>query len=533
MMEDITGKQLNRYQVVEPLGEGGMAAVYKAYHPETDRYVALKILPRHFASDPEFVGRFEQEARLIAQLQHPHILPVFDYGEAEGYTYIVMPFVETGTVADLLRGVPLPMAQIRRIVSQVGDALDYAHSRGIVHRDVKPSNILIDERGNCLLMDFGIAKMVEGTSHFTQTGGVIGTPSYMSPEQGLGMMPDGRSDIYSLGVVLYQMVTGRLPFDAETPMAVAIKHIHDPLPPPRSVNPNMPEAIERVILKALTKEREDRYATAEEMIAALSATEKDVAATVKADATRRAETVIYPVKEPEPAQPEPPQISEPSLPAPVPPPNPKARPRWLTFGFILGGVGVLGLVAVAAVLGLLYFGTGLFGQPQEPEPTSTQVIQPTSAPEATAMSTLTLEPQPTLEPTAELQPAIILDETIYVYDAQGLEVLGSAGTWEDSTIVKRYDQAELVQDPKGIYGQVAKLAVHGYGHGEQTAEIVISLLIPYEVDIISIPVATSLNGPVDESDSQSGLEIGVAAGGETVWTFASFLMETEFGVPYV
>ena len=417
-MEDITGKQLNRYQVVAPLGKGGMAAVYKAYHPETDRYVALKILPKHFASDPEFVGRFEQEARLIAQLQHPHILPVFDYGEADGYTYIVMPFVETGTLAALLQGVPLPLTQIRRIISQMGDALDYAHSRGIVHRDVKPSNILIDERGNCLLMDFGIAKMVAGTKHFTQTGGVIGTPSYMSPEQGLGMKPDGRSDIYSLGVVLYQMATGRLPFDAETPMAVAIKHIHDPLPPPRSVNPNLPEATERVILKALTKERDDRYATAAEMVAALAATAKDDIETVKADPAKRAETVISPVREPEPAQPVPPVAPDPSTPAPVPPQKPKTRPRWLTFGFILGGIGVLGLVAVAAVLGILYFGTGLFGPPKEPEPIPTEVSQPTLIPEATspptATSELELTPEPTLEP---VKPAIILEDTVYVYDA--------------------------------------------------------------------------------------------------------------------
>jgi serine/threonine-protein kinase len=144
-MEDLTGKQLGKYRVVAPVREGGMAAVYKAYQAGMDRYVALKILPRHFASDPEFVGRFEQEAKVIAKLQHVYILPVHDYGEDEGYTYIVMPFVEKGALNDRLDDKPLPFDEIRRIISQVGEALDYAHSRGLVHRDVKPSNVLIDE----------------------------------------------------------------------------------------------------------------------------------------------------------------------------------------------------------------------------------------------------------------------------------------------------------------------------------------------------------------------------------------------------
>ncbi len=270
-MEDLSGKQLGSYQVVAPLGEGGMAAVYKAYQPGMERYVALKILPRHFASDPEFVGRFEQEAKVLAKLQHPHILPVFDYGQADGYTYIVMPFLESGDLTDLLSSQPLPLAQIRRIISQLGDALDYAHSRDLVHRDVKPSNVLLDERGNCLLMDFGIAKIVGGTAKFTATGGFLGTPAYMSPEQGLGRKLDGRSDIYALGIMLYEMATGRVPYKAETPMAVVVKHINDPMPLPRQVNPALPEAVERVILKALAKEPEDRYATAGDMVRALQA----------------------------------------------------------------------------------------------------------------------------------------------------------------------------------------------------------------------------------------------------------------------
>lgn len=264
-MEDLSGKQLGPYQVVAPLGEGGMAAVYKAYQPSMDRYVALKILPRYFASDPQFVGRFEREAKVIAKLQHPHILPVFDYGEEDGYTYIVMPFVEGGTLADSLRGQPLTLTQIQRVIAQIGDALDYAYSQGVVHRDVKPSNVLIDPSGNCLLTDFGIAKIVEGTAQFTRAGGTFGTPAYMSPEQIEGEKLDGRSDVYSLGVVLYEMATSRPPFRAETPPAIFVKHLLDPPPPPRTLNPALPEAVERVTLKALAKDREERYATAGDM----------------------------------------------------------------------------------------------------------------------------------------------------------------------------------------------------------------------------------------------------------------------------
>ena len=269
-MEDLTGKQLGRYQIVSPLGEGGMAAVYKAYQPGMDRYVALKILPQQYARDAEFTGRFEQEAKVIAKLQHPHVLPVHDYGEAEDYTYIVMPLVETGTLADLLRGdQPMELQRIRIIMTQLGDALDYAHSQGLIHRDIKPSNVLIDKRGNSLLTDFGIAKMVEGTKHFTQTGGIVGTPHYMSPEQGGGDPLTPQSDIYSLGVVLYEMVTGRVPFDAETPMAVVIKHMTDPLPPPSKLNPEVSPALESVVLKAMAKRPEDRFESAAAMVRAV------------------------------------------------------------------------------------------------------------------------------------------------------------------------------------------------------------------------------------------------------------------------
>jgi serine/threonine protein kinase len=268
-MEDLTGKQLGPYQVVAPLGEGGMAAVFRAYQPGMERYVALKVLPRQFAEDPEFSARFHREARILAQLQHPHILPVFDYGQVEGYSFIVMPFVPSGTLTDSLTGEPLPLPRIRQVISQVGDALHYAHARSLIHRDVKPSNILIDESGNCLLTDFGLARMVEASANLTATGTVLGTPAYMSPEQGSGRRIDARSDIYSLGITLYEMATGRVPYKAETPVAVVFMHASAPLPPPRKVNPDLPEAVERVILKALAKNPDDRYQTAEDMVAAL------------------------------------------------------------------------------------------------------------------------------------------------------------------------------------------------------------------------------------------------------------------------
>lgn len=269
-MEDLSGRSFGPYRIVAPLGAGGMASVYKAYQPAVDRHVALKVLPRHLAQDREFLARFEQEAKILASLQHPHILPVHDYGESDGFTYIVMPFIKTGTLAAVIDGHPLPLEQIRRVVSQVGDALDCAHARGLVHRDVKPSNILLDERGNCLLADFGIAKILEGADTLTATGGLIGTPKYMSPEQGMGDAIDGRSDLYSLGVVLYEMATGRVPFDAETPLAIVVKHIRDPLPLPSEVNPNIPDVLERMILRAMHKEPAERFGSAADMVARIS-----------------------------------------------------------------------------------------------------------------------------------------------------------------------------------------------------------------------------------------------------------------------
>jgi tetratricopeptide (TPR) repeat protein len=266
---DLIGRTLDgKYRIVGEIGQGGMASVFKAYQPALDRYVAIKVLPAQHALAPGFSERFVREARAVAQLNHPNILSVIDFGQDEGLSYIVMKYVAGGTLKDRL-GQPMKLAETVRIVGQIAAALDHAHGRGVLHRDVKPSNVLLDEGDWVQLADFGLAKMLVGDEGLTATGVGIGTPSYMSPEQGQGLPVDQRADIYSLGVVLYEMVTGRLPYSAETPMAIVIKHIYEPLPLPRQLNPALPEAVERVILKAMAKASTDRYASAGELARAL------------------------------------------------------------------------------------------------------------------------------------------------------------------------------------------------------------------------------------------------------------------------
>ena len=374
-MENLTGKQFGPYQIVAPLGEGGMAAVYKAYQPGMERYVALKVLPRNYADDAQFLARFQREAKLLAQLQHPHILPVFDFGQAEGYTYIVMPFIQSGTLTDQLKGTPVPLPRIRQIITQVGEALNYAHARGMIHRDIKPSNILIDESGNCLLTDFGLARMVEDAVNLTSTGTIMGTPAYMSPEQGSGSRIDARSDIYSLGVVLFEMATGRVPYQAETPIAVVFKHVQDPLPPARSINPDLPEAVELVILKSLAKNPEDRYQTAADMVraiqsavpesqifAAAATTIAQKPAAEPAPATASSSSVSEPPEEPAPAGAT--LVEEGMAPTMMsqPPKKRSGTPAW-----IWAVVGVV-LLAVIAGGGYLAFGRK-----------STSAVAPTAA----------------------------------------------------------------------------------------------------------------------------------------------------------
>ncbi len=275
-MQLAPGTELGPYRIVEQVGRGGMATVYKAFQAALSRYVAVKVLPAHLATQSNFEERFRDEAVRVAALRHPNIPAIFDYGTADGVTYIASDFVDGGTLADQL-GRPLPLDYTVALLTPLASALDYAHSRGIVHRDVKPSNVLLARDGNPMLTDFGIARMLAPDHSLTQTGMILGTPQYMAPEQGAGQTSSA-GDLYSFGVVAYHMLTGRVPFDAATPLAVVLAHQQDPLPLPRTVNPNLSAAVEAVLLKALSRAPDARFPTAGAMVKALAAAGDDVPA---------------------------------------------------------------------------------------------------------------------------------------------------------------------------------------------------------------------------------------------------------------
>jgi tRNA A-37 threonylcarbamoyl transferase component Bud32 len=271
-MSTLIGKTLGQLEVREQIGQGGMATVYKAYQPALDRFVAIKVLPASYAKDKTFRDRFVREARAVANLYHPHILPVHDFGEQDGTAYIVMEYVAHGTFKRrLVPQQPMPLGDALDLMLQAAQALECAHQHKIVHRDVKPANMLLRSDGFLLLSDFGIAKILEDTSNLTRPGVGIGTPQYMSPEQAKGMPVDQRSDIYSLGIVLYQAVTGRVPFGVpgDAPLAISLKHVHEPLPPPSQFAPGLPPMLEQVILRALEKDADRRYQTVTQMIEAM------------------------------------------------------------------------------------------------------------------------------------------------------------------------------------------------------------------------------------------------------------------------
>lgn len=272
MTDDFIGKTIGGYSIEAPIGRGGMATVYLARQTSMNRTVALKILPRDQMKDEAYYKRFEREVAIIAQLEHRAIVPVYDHGEHEGQPYIAMRYMSGGSLDSPLQHGALSLQRTLTVYQQIAPALDYAHAKGVLHRDLKPSNVLLDDAGGAYITDFGIARVFgeNVTTQVTLTQhGVVGTPAYMSPEQAQGQTLDGRSDVYSLGVMLFELLTGQRPFHAETPYSIAVMQVTAEPPNPRKFNPNLSFSIEQVVLKALRKRPDDRFQTAAELTEAL------------------------------------------------------------------------------------------------------------------------------------------------------------------------------------------------------------------------------------------------------------------------
>jgi serine/threonine-protein kinase len=346
-----------------------MAIVYRAYQPSLNRYVAIKALPPQLSYDQQFVERFQREAKAAARLRHPNTVVIHDVGHQDGVYYIVMEYLEGQTLKQVIEQQgPLPPDRAARIVEQIGAALDYAHREGFVHRDVKPSNIFVGQGDHVTLTDFGIAKAASETQ-LTRTGMLMGTPEYMSPEQAEGVEVDHRSDLYALGIVLYQILVGRVPFRGTTPHATLHAVIYEPPPPPRFINPQIPPAVEAVILKAISKQPEQRYQRGADLASALKA----------ASASPHAV----------PVPPQPSALPQDRGPATV------AAPRRSPLVWVVAGVAVI-LVAMLLILGLLIATGGRQGK--TPVPVTTEsVSQATQTSEAG-------ERTPTLEPAATGTP---------------------------------------------------------------------------------------------------------------------------------
>lgn len=427
-----------------------MAEVYRAHHLNLDRFVAIKILHPFLADDPEFKDRFEKEARNIARLKHPGVVQVYDFEndtDNESY-YMVMELVDGPTLKELLaslaaRGEMMSLGEVLRIIREAAGALAYAHSQKMIHRDVKPANLMLDKDNRVVLTDFGIAKIVTGVQ-FTSSGGMVGTPAYMAPEQGLGDAGDERSDLYSLGVIFYQLVTGALPYEAETPLGTILKHLNEPVPSVRDINPDLPETVDTAIQRLMAKDPEDRYQSAADLITDIEHIERGEPLE---DAKR---LVKLETKEIVPAYLRTPLRTTTTMRALVPPAQPAAAapPRrglplwlWVIVGGIIGAL-ILATAQNQGPLAVVFAPPTATETPtatftltlsptatETPTPTDTptetavpptatlaptETLLPTNTPQVTATNTLRPSPSPsnTLPPSATLTPSVTLRPTI-------------------------------------------------------------------------------------------------------------------------
>jgi serine/threonine protein kinase len=468
-LEGLIGQTLGQYRIIEQIGEGGMAAVFKAYQPGLNREVALKVLPPYFAKKEDFVERFTREAQAIGNLHHPNILPVYDTGQDKGYSYLAMRFIpQARTLSDEMKS-PLKTERIVELITQIAGALDQAHKAGIIHRDVKPSNVLLDGSW-ALLSDFGLAKMVEGASELTGTGVGMGTPAYMSPEQGMGKKVDHRTDIYALGIILYEMLTGIVPHRAETPIGTVMRRINEPLPLPRSINPNLPEAVERVLLKALATDPTQRFESTGALAAALKEAfgpnPDQVLAGVSAAHVSPLKTAS---SVPEPtrisAQPEPKTESKSGLP-----------------------INALGFGAIGLLIFLVLIGIGILIFLQLRSPAGQNEVDkttpPAEAPTQAVVAASTETPAPTSSPTEQPTEAPTDEPT-------------ATSAAQDSITAPEIETPE-VEAPEIITAEVTPAqAVAASMTGQEIADLALVEAQKWQPDAVLSEIATSGLGPLD------------------------------------
>ncbi len=434
------GTTLGNYQIVEKIGAGGMGAVYKAYQPSLGRYVAIKVLPPQTAGDPSFSERFAQEARAVGKLRHPNIVTAFDFTQQDDVAYLVSDYIDGGTLADQL-GTPLPLEYAMGILGPIAAALDYAHARGIVHRDIKPQNVLMTREGTPVLTDFGLAKIVGPGSGMTQAGSLMGTADYMAPELAGGAEAAGpAADQYALGIIAYQMLVGRHPFPSDNPLSALMAHVNKPVPLPSQLGVVLPPGVEAALIRALAKKPEERFARSGDFVRGLAGSQYSVpptspaATAFAAPAISPSQPPIVPTIPPETAvspfvspsdlvspvarvmPPPPPAPTEPALAVPVLAGGaaaaviaaPQARAPFPWRRAIVPGI----LVLVLAILALRGGGerNAAQGRTNAPQRTAQQTVAPTTAPTVAPTVAPTIAPTvaPTLAPTA--RPTTVADD---------------------------------------------------------------------------------------------------------------------------
>src|SRR5574341_211941 len=465
---ELVGQKLGQYEIKQQLGQGGMATVYLAYQPSIDRTVAIKVMPKYFMHDPSFLQRFEREVRVIAKLQHPRIVPVYDYGQIEGQPYIVMAYMPGGTLTDKIKLGPMQLPEVVRLIEQIAEGLDHAHHEGVIHRDFKPSNVLLDKGGNAHLADFGIAKISESTVALTGSG-VVGTPAYMAPEMASEGIVTTAVDVYALGVTLYQMLTGKYPFQGDTPLRVMMAHATEPVPSVLVDRPDLPRPVADVVQRAMAKDPADRFPTPGDLAKALRAAVEGrpvEAAPARAAASGITQTVIEtPVTPPPSTTPPPPSQSAPGY---TPSPNvigsgayPTTEKKGCSTPMIIGGVvGALALICIAlAALGALASIGPLASilAPPTATPRPTRTPRPTERPTEVPTDTPTPVP-PTPVPQVEDGLVFVNDiggDICYLFISDSSSLSWGNDQLGETQILHDNEQYEMVVPP-GTYNLMAQ-----------------------------------------------------------------------------